>query len=342
MAVHGDDFTVLGHKANLDWFRQKITERYEVKFRGRLGPETEDDKAIRILNRLVQWTSGGIEYEADQRHAELIVADAGLNMASGQRATPGVKANLDEASEPLNAEETTRYRSSVARAIYLSQDRPDILYAVKELSRNQCNPTERDTQAVKRLARYLIGCPRLVQRFEYQEYNNQVQAWVDTDFAGCEKTRRSTSGGTVALGKHAIKSWSTTQSVIALSSGEAEYYGLVKGGSVGIGIQSMLLDMGVETEAVVLNTDATAAKGIASRRGLGKLRHLAVSQLWLQGKVASGLMRIEKVKGTENVADALTKHVERDKLQRHIESMNMEVRQGRHELMPEVPKTCAA
>jgi len=126
--------------------------------------------------------------------------------------------------------------------------------------------------------------------------------------------------------------------VIALSSGEAEYYGLVKGGSVGIGIQSMLLDMGVETEAVVLNTDATAAKGIASRRGLGKVRHLAVSQLWLQGKVASGLMRIEKVKGTENVADALTKHVERDKLQKHIESMNMEVRQGRHGLMPEVTK----
>ena len=110
-----------------------------------MGPETEDDKAIRILNRLVQWTSGGIEYEADQRHAELIVADAGLNMASGQRAPPGVKANLDEASEPLNAEETTRYRSSVARAIYLSQDRPDILYAVKELIRNQCNPTERHT-----------------------------------------------------------------------------------------------------------------------------------------------------------------------------------------------------
>ena len=74
----------------------------------------EDDKAIRILNRLVQWASGGIEYEADQRRAELIIAGAGLNMASGQITTPGVKANLDEASEPLNAEETTQYRSNVA------------------------------------------------------------------------------------------------------------------------------------------------------------------------------------------------------------------------------------
>ena len=53
MVAHGDDFTVLGHRTDLDWFRQEIIKRYEVKFRGRLGPEAEDDKAIRILNRLV-------------------------------------------------------------------------------------------------------------------------------------------------------------------------------------------------------------------------------------------------------------------------------------------------
>ena len=63
--------------------------------------------------------------------------------------------------------------------------------------------------------------------------------------------------------------------------GEAEYYGLVKGGSVSIGIQSMAADMGVSLSAIVLKTDASAATGIASRRGLGKVMHLAASQLWL-------------------------------------------------------------
>lgn len=72
VVVHGDDFTVLGDEEQLDWFRTKIAERFEVKFRARLGPGERDDKTVRILNRIVTWTEEGIEYEADQRHAEII------------------------------------------------------------------------------------------------------------------------------------------------------------------------------------------------------------------------------------------------------------------------------
>ena len=63
--------------------------------------------------------------------------------------------------------------------------------------------------------------------------------WTDTEYAGCKRIRKSTSGGTVMLGSHLIKSWTSTQSVVALSSGEAEYYGVVKGGSVLFGAISM-------------------------------------------------------------------------------------------------------
>ena len=57
--VHGDDFTVLGGEHQLDWFRRMINERYEVKFRGRIGPGEEDEESIRILNRVVTWTNDG-------------------------------------------------------------------------------------------------------------------------------------------------------------------------------------------------------------------------------------------------------------------------------------------
>ena len=85
------------------------------------------------------------------------------------------------------------------------------------------------------------------------------------------------------FGDHCLKSWSLTQKVIALSSGEAEYYGLVKSGSQGlrIRIRALLGDLGVG-RTVILNADASAAIGIASRRGLGKVRRIEVSQLWLQ------------------------------------------------------------
>ena len=76
--IHGDDFTMLGSEEDLDWFRVKIEERFEVKIRGRLGPSEGDGKSIRILNRVVEWTNSGISYEADQRHAEIIVKQLGL------------------------------------------------------------------------------------------------------------------------------------------------------------------------------------------------------------------------------------------------------------------------
>ena len=65
LVVHGEDFTVLGMEEDLDWFRRKICEVFEVKFRGRIGPSENDDNHIRILNRVVEWTPSGIEYEAD-------------------------------------------------------------------------------------------------------------------------------------------------------------------------------------------------------------------------------------------------------------------------------------
>ena len=98
LVVHGDDFTVLGSGTELDWFREKIKNRFEGKFRGRLGPANGDDKSIRILNRVVTWTSEGIEYEADQRHAEIIVQHLGLQGTSKAVATPSVK--------PLKIDET--------------------------------------------------------------------------------------------------------------------------------------------------------------------------------------------------------------------------------------------
>ena len=68
--------------------------------------------------------------------------------------------------------------------------------------------------------------------------------------------------------------------MIALPSGEAEYHGLVKAASHLLGIQAKVGDMGTEVD-VHLYIDSSAAKGIASRRGLGKMRHVEVNQLWL-------------------------------------------------------------
>eukprot|EP00972_Heterocapsa_arctica_P098882 14591264-Heterocapsa_arctica.AAC.1 len=83
-------------------------------------------------------------------------------------------------------------------------------------------PRRCDWQKVKRLARYPTGVLRMVQKFDWQETPYTIIAIVDTDFAGCLETRKSTSGGVLMHGSHCVRIWSRTQSVIALSSGEAE------------------------------------------------------------------------------------------------------------------------
>jgi hypothetical protein len=194
------------------------------------------------------------------------------------------KSELEHPTPELSVADASMYRSVVARANYLSQDRSDIRYAVKELSRGMSTPLEGDWNRLKRLGRYLHQHPRLVQHMHKQQHTKFLDVWVDTDFAGCAKTRKSTSGGVITIGDHVIKTWSNTQTTIALSSGEAEYYGMVKGAATALGVRSMLHDLGVEVQ-IRLRTDASAAKGIASRRGLGKIRHIEVNQLWLQQKL---------------------------------------------------------
>ena len=122
------------------------------------------------------------------------------------------------------------------------------------------------------------------------------------------------------LGDHVIKAYSATQSVIALSSGEAEFYGMTKGASVGLGVKGMAHDMGIDL-GIDLYTDAAAANGIANRIGLGKVRHLETNQLWIQAKVAEGTLGVHKVKGTENPADALTKYLAGPALSDHFSSV---------------------
>ena len=137
------------------------------------------------------------------------------------------------ADQELSHDRQRPYRGVAARANYLAADRPDLQHAAKEVCRWMSTPTEVALMSLKRIGRYLEGRPRLVYKYVFQEAG-MIDCYSDTDWAGCPRTRRSTSGGCLVLGKHLIKCWSTTQGPISLSSGEAEFYGVVKASSVAL------------------------------------------------------------------------------------------------------------
>ena len=109
------------------------------------------------------------------------------------------------------------------------------------------------------------------------------------------------------VGSHAVKHWSSTQQSISLSSGEAEFAGVIRGSGQGLGYQALLHDLGVDVPLRVW-TDSSAAIGICSRQGLGKLRHLDTHTLWVQQAVRTKMVELRKVDGEVNPADLLTKH----------------------------------
>ena len=156
---------------------------------------------------------------------------------------------------------------------------------------------------------------------------------ADTDFAGCAATRRSTSGGVIRLGQHTIKTWSTTQTTVSLSSGEAELHGLSKAGSVALGVRSVAYDLDIHLN-IDIYSDSSAAIGVVRRRGLGRIRHLDVEDLWLQEKIRSGGFHIHKIEGANNMADIMTKITDRATLVKHLTNMNIYPEDGRAETAP--------
>ena len=110
-------------------------------------------------------------------------------------------------------------------------------------------------------------------------------------------------------GSHCVKHWATTQSTLSLSSGESELHGITKGVQNALGFQSMCNDLGIR-RGLRVHSDGTAALGIARRRGLGKLRHIDVEDLWAQQKVRTKVVDLLKVDGKSNPADIFTKYVE--------------------------------
>ena len=144
------------------------------------------------------------------------------------------------------------------------------------------------------------------------------------------------------VGKHCVKTWCSTQGARALSSAEAEYYAMVEGVIRGKGLQNMGRELGMvgmdeEVELKVdekerssrtmdIFVDSSAAKGLASKRGVGKVRHMEVKWLWLQEEVRRGRVKVSKVLGTQNPADILTKYMRKKDIVDRLMRMNLEAR----------------
>ena len=278
-----------------------------------MGEGEQLEKNMKVLNRRIGWGPQGNSYEADTKHIPAMLKALNMEHCKSLN-TPGakkdeIKSNMQNEIEMENWA-ATKFRAVVATCNYLSADRPDIQFATKECSKRLAKPVQADWDMLKHLLRYLAGKARAVQWFWWRPcWSGLLRGYSDSDWVGCRVTRKSTTGGCVsAINGHLLKSWSKNQSVVATSSGEAELYAATKCGAELLGIRSIGEDLGFKMD-IELKFDANATIGMLHRTDLGKMRHVDVSELWLQSVVKNKKILLKKVLGTRNPADMMTKYL---------------------------------
>ena len=326
--IHGDDYVSVASKEQLVWLKKELEGTFEIKT-DLIGHNVKDPDIKgegKILNRIIKADNDGWKLEADPRHAELLIEEMKIEK---ELATPGIdEKDEDEPESKLNDQWASRYRSLVARANYLATDRPDIGFSVKELCKSMSSPTNSSWDKLIRVVKYLKRCPRLVISYDWQDEDAELQVYSDANWAGCRKTRKSTSGGVIMKGRHLLKAWSRNQNIVALSSAESEFHATVKAAMEGLGMITMAASFGDKC-TVRLHVDASAALGVIQRKGVGKIRHLHTGALWLQEQQVRNVVAFQKINGTMNPADLFTKHLSREAKEKYTTMLGANKTEGR-------------
>lgn len=300
-----------------------------------------------VLNRDIELVDGvGLTVTADPRHVQVMVETMGCStlkpllvpMERGKHESDDDKEptiselksagmlakKTGNADTELSPGDVTRFRAVAARANYLSTNRDGIAYSVNDICRRMGCPNSVGMKALERLTRYLMGCLVIKQWFVFQPDVSKLTAFIDTDGAGCVRTRRSTTGGCMRHGRRTLRPWCKTHSFVALSSGDAELYGCVNASAELIGMMSNLQDLGHGSSIGEVMADASAALGVIKRKGAGRFRHFDTSWLWIQDCAADRHPKYCKLDGRDYVADLFTQALDRETTLRHMSGLDNE------------------
>ena len=136
--------------------------------------------------------------EPNEKHIERLLDLMDLKDKGGTSNVPGRKLDLKNNKE-LEGDAISHYRSCVGLAMYIAQDRPDCKHSAKELARHIQKPRECDAVNLRILAQDLKA-HRLCSVAALAEPIGRIDGYADSDWMGCEETRRSTSGCAIYVG----------------------------------------------------------------------------------------------------------------------------------------------
>ena len=226
--VHVDDELLSGADRLVRDMVQKLKQKFLVKTVDCLSKV--GDK-IQILGRTVERTRLGYRFVTSRRYIDQSLKDTDMEKCNPV-STPGLQVSEKDLAteEQLPEVLTGLYRRVTGRLLCVAGQRPDVQQAVKELARGMSSPTNIHWARLKRVMRYLVNKRKSIWKFEptaNEARGNELTATSDSDWGGCVKTRKSTTGIVLRYAGCTIATISRTQGCISLSSADAEYFGMV-------------------------------------------------------------------------------------------------------------------
>ena len=332
--VYVDDLLLLGDEPTVNKIFEAIQQHLLLRPTGTLTV----GNTVSFLGRNI--TNRGDYYElglADSYNNTLL-EEAKMENCKPATApgTSALKTPTADHDQPLSEDEHKAFRRAVGKLQWMTYTRPDICYATKELARALQQPTSSDQQKLKHLLRYIKGTTHYKQiirpTVKLTQTSHDLNVYVDSDWAGCVETRKSTTGFSITFLGATIFYGSRTQATIALSSAEAELYAINTGATEALHFQNLLTDLLNTNKAnIKIHTDSSSGKSIATRIGTGKkTKHVELKHLFIQQLVALNHLRIIKIHTNDNPADIFTKYVSADTLQRHLHSVGLHIQHYPH------------
>ena len=203
--------------------------------------------------------------------------------------------------------------------------RPDISHAVGVVSRYMANPGKEHWAAVKWVLRYLRGTSSYCITFD--GCSDKVCGYVDSDFAGDLDKRRSTSGYVFTFAGGPISWMSKLQSIVALSTTEAEYVSASHACKEAVWLKGLLGELGQFQKIVNIFCDSQIAIHLAKNPAYhSKTKHIPVKYHYVRHVIDEGEVILEKVHTKKNCADMFTKPVTLEKLRWCIASLGLQER----------------
>jgi hypothetical protein len=218
------------------------------------------------------------------------------------------------------------YINAVGALNYLAiATRPDISQTVSKLARYNANPRPAHWKAVKHLFRYLQGTKDLKLTYAPSESNETFSTYVDADHGGDVDNGRSTTGFVIKMGTGAISWSSKLQTIVALSTTEAEYVAAVSAGAEIIWLRKLLGELGCPiTSASTLHMDNQSAIAVAKNpEHHGRMKHLDLRFFWLRDAVTRDIIKPKYIPTADMPADILTKALPRAAVEIHRRMMGL-------------------